>query len=189
MLLRRAIAAAVLVCCLLPAAASANYEDVIRDCVANGKLSKRYTQKEYRDALAKMTTDAAQYYGCPDIIKRAQRQSASSDDDGNNSSSAGAGADSNQGSGPTPDEQTQAQQDLADAQHLGANYQRIADVDVRPGELAYRDFGAVSKLPTPLAVLGLLLLGAAIAVCLYSPTDTTSQASPIAQRIAEADKR
>lgn len=175
-MLRRLIAVAVAFCCVVPATANASYLDVIRDCTDNGQMDKTYTQKEYRDALSRMSTDAAQYYGCPAIIKRAQRAqaSASSNNDdngnnGNNGSAGGAGGGGGGGttSGPTPDETARAGEDVEAARLGGASDQRVADVDVRPGELAYRDFGAVSKLPTPLLVLAFLLLGAAIAVAAY----------------------
>ncbi|HZO37463.1 MAG TPA: hypothetical protein VFB41_11390 [Solirubrobacteraceae bacterium] len=167
-MLRRLTAAAVTLCCLLPATA-AGYpgEAVIRDCTDDGVMQKTYTQKQYRDALANMPTDVAQYYGCPDIIKRAQRKAASNNGQGGNGDS-GSGTGGGQGSGPTPptaDEQTRAQADIVAAQRGGD--QKLADIDVRPGALAYHDFGSVSKLPAPLAVLGLLLLAAAIAVCAY----------------------
>jgi hypothetical protein len=161
-MLRRLLAAALLVCCLVPAVAVASYKDVIRDCVDDGKLSKRYTQQEYREALANMTTDAAQYYGCPDLIKRAQRQSASGNDDSAAAGTAGGG--SGGGTPPTAAEQTLAQEDVAAAQRDG---EHVAVADVRPGALAYRDFGSVSKLPTPLIILGVLLIAAAAAACAH----------------------
>jgi hypothetical protein len=163
-MLRRLTAAAVLVCCLLPATAGASYKDVIRDCTDNGRLDNAYTQKEYREALAKMPTDVAEYYGCGDIIKRAQQHNAG----GGKSSPAGGGSGGGNGpAAPTPEESTQALQDVAAAQRGGGGDQTIANVNVRPGALAYHDFGSVSKLPAPLAALGLLLLGAAVAVAAY----------------------
>ena len=93
-MLRRLTAAAIALCCLLPATASAGYNDVIRDCVNNGRLTKKYTQKEYRDALSHMSTDAAQYYGCDDIIKRAQVKASNSDNSNNDNSNNGSSANS-----------------------------------------------------------------------------------------------
>ncbi|MDX6718333.1 MAG: hypothetical protein QOJ63_587 [Solirubrobacteraceae bacterium] len=57
-----------------PALASGT--DVIRDCTDDEVMAKTYTQKEYRDALAKLPADADQYGNCRDIIARAQESSA-----------------------------------------------------------------------------------------------------------------
>ena len=53
-------------------AALASGKDVIIDCNDNGRLTKDYTQKEYRDALANMPADIKQYTDCENIIRRAQ---------------------------------------------------------------------------------------------------------------------
>ena len=49
---------------------------VINDCSDDEVLSKTYTQKEYRDALAQLPADADQYGNCRDIIARAQDAAA-----------------------------------------------------------------------------------------------------------------
>jgi hypothetical protein len=166
-MLRRLITAAVLCCCLLPATAAASYQDVLKDCEVNGRMTKRYTQKEYRDALAKMPTDLDEYYGCRDIIKRAQVNASSNGNDGSASPGSGGGDGGGAGgqpSAPTPEETTRASEDIQAARR---GVSKVALVDVRPGALAYRDFGSVSKLPTPLIVLGALLIVGAIGVCAY----------------------
>ena len=55
---------------------SAPGKTVINDCTDDEVLSKTYTQKEYRDALAKLPADADQYGNCRDIIARAQEAAA-----------------------------------------------------------------------------------------------------------------
>ncbi len=57
-------------------AALASGTDVIRDCTDDEVLAKAYTQKEYRDALARLPADADQYGNCRDIIARAQEAAA-----------------------------------------------------------------------------------------------------------------
>ena len=57
--------------------ALASGRDVINDCTDDEVLSKSYTQKEYRDALANLPADADQYGNCREVIARAQEQAAS----------------------------------------------------------------------------------------------------------------
>jgi len=58
------------------ASATASGRDVIGDCSDDEVLSKRYTQKEYRDALRQIPGDFDQYGNCRDIIARAQDAAA-----------------------------------------------------------------------------------------------------------------
>jgi len=58
------------------ASATASGRDVIDDCSDDEVLSKRYTQKEYRDALRQIPGDFDQYGNCRDIIARAQDAAA-----------------------------------------------------------------------------------------------------------------
>ena len=72
-----AIALATVLAVLAPgASALASGRDVINDCTDDEVLTKTYTQKEYRDALAKLPADADQYGNCRDIIARAQESAA-----------------------------------------------------------------------------------------------------------------
>jgi hypothetical protein len=57
---------------LVPALAHASGQDVIRDCAKNGALTKRYTQKEYQQALAELPADIDEYGDCRTIIRDAQ---------------------------------------------------------------------------------------------------------------------
>ena len=63
---------------LVPSAALASGSTVVRDCTDDGKLSKRYSQSEYRDALANLPTDVDEYTDCRDVIRRAQLSAAGS---------------------------------------------------------------------------------------------------------------
>lgn len=58
------------------AGALASGRDVLDDCTADEVMSKTYTQKEYRDALAQLQGDTDQYGNCRDVIKRAQLRAA-----------------------------------------------------------------------------------------------------------------
>jgi hypothetical protein len=70
MLRLTAIALAVLL--LVPALAQASGDDVIKDCTHNGTLTKRYSQKEYDQALANLPADVDEYGDCRQIIRDAQ---------------------------------------------------------------------------------------------------------------------
>jgi hypothetical protein len=60
-------------CVFLPVAdAAASGSDVIDDCTQHGTLTKRYSQKEYRQALASLPADVDEYGDCRNIIKDAQ---------------------------------------------------------------------------------------------------------------------
>jgi hypothetical protein len=154
MLRRLSTAVAVVVLCLLvPASpALASGADVLRDCNDHGQLTKQYSQREYRQALAQMPSDLKQYTDCENIIKRAQL--------GLPSVPANAG---NPFAGATPEEQAQATKDIAAAQKTGGARQRIGGAIVTPGALSFTKVSAAtSDLPTPLLVLiALILLGPA----------------------------
>jgi hypothetical protein len=158
-MLRRPTAAAVVALCLLlpvgPALASGS--DVILDCNDHGHLTKTYSQKEYRQALAQMPADVRQYTDCEDIIRRAQLGEAPTTD-------AAANTANPFGSAP-PAEVAKAQQDIAAARKTGGAGQRIAGDVVYPGALSYTKVSAaVSELPTPLVVLIALIVVGALAL-------------------------
>ena len=52
--------------------AQASGDDVIKDCTHNGTLTKRYSQKEYDQALANLPADVDEYGDCRQIIRDAQ---------------------------------------------------------------------------------------------------------------------
>ena len=158
-MLRRLPAAAVVAFCLLfPAAeAHASGADVIRDCNDHGRLTKEYSQREYRQALANMPADIKQYTDCENIIRRAQLgQPVSPGGDAN--------AGNPYGSGATPEEVAQANTDIATAKKTGRTPQRIGGTLVTPGALSFtKASAATSELPTPLLVLVALIVAAGLA--------------------------
>jgi hypothetical protein len=165
-MLRRLTAVAVLTSCLLLPAAPAfsSAKDVIKDCNDNGRLTKEYSQKEYREALANMPADLKQYTDCENIIRRAQL--------GLRGSTGGSANSANPFAGATPEEVAQAKKDIAAARKTGGAGQRIGDAVVLPGSLAFtRASAATSELPGPLlALIALILLatGAFAAQVFYS---------------------
>src|SRR6266511_3586074 len=77
MRLPRMVALGVLGALVLPAHAGASGADVIADCTKHGTLTKRYSQKEYKQALASLPADIEEYGNCRNVIRNAQLGGAS----------------------------------------------------------------------------------------------------------------
>jgi hypothetical protein len=56
----------------LPAAATADGDDVIRDCARDGDLDGEYSDEELEDASQNMPSDLDAYSSCREVIRRAQ---------------------------------------------------------------------------------------------------------------------
>jgi len=157
-MLRRpsAVAAVLALCLLLPVTpALASGADVIVDCNDNGHLTKTYSQKEYRAALAQMPADVRQYTDCENIIRRAQLgQPGSTGGDANSGNPFGAAA---------PEEVAEAKADIERARKTGGTPRRVGSAVVTPGALAFTKVSAAtSAMPTPLLVVcALIILGTA----------------------------
>lgn len=81
------------------AMASAGSEAIIGEC-ANERLSKTYTQQDYRKALADLPADLREYTACYDVILAAQRAAARGATDTSGASGA-AGTSGTSGTGGT----------------------------------------------------------------------------------------
>ena len=57
---------------LLAGDARASGGDVIDDCTTHGTLTKHYSQRDYRQALAQLPADVDEYGTCRDVIRNAQ---------------------------------------------------------------------------------------------------------------------
>ena len=68
----------VLSACLPVAEAAASGGDVIADCTKHGTLTKHYSQREYRQALASLPADVDEYGDCRNVIQDAQVAGAAS---------------------------------------------------------------------------------------------------------------
>lgn len=158
-----------------PALASGS--DVIQDCTDDEVLSKTYTQKEYRDALAKLPADADQYGNCRDVIARAQEQAAKkggakkTKDTGDGSAGA-APADGGTPGGhdPAPQSSKPAAEQLAAATPDDRSAAEAAAKDATLPAVSANSVGAApsddssADLPTPILVLLALLLAGAVAL-------------------------
>ncbi len=172
---RRSLAALIAGCTLVIAPASAhaaNGEAVLRDCNDNGKLDKKYSQSDYRDAIENIPTDLDEYTDCRDVIRRAQLGLDNAGSGGGSGSSGGAtgggGAAGGSASGgstgggnanataaladATPEERAALEQTTAGGAQEGL---RLGDEVIRP------KIGVSSStaLPTPLVAVVVLLGG------------------------------
>jgi len=161
---------------LLPATAGAAGNPVIRDCTDDGKLSKKYTQQQYSDALKNIPTDVDEYTDCRDVIRREQLKSAGGGDNngsGSGSSSStggggGTGGGSDSGGGSNAGTADEALKSASAAEKAAIDQARDAGVNtpvqvgsesLTPEELTATDLGALSNVPTPLLIVfGLLVL-------------------------------
>jgi hypothetical protein len=182
--LRIASALALLVALLaLPglAVASQGGDAVQKDC-SDGALTKKYSQKDYADALATMPADLDEYSDCRDQIRRAQLGGGSSGG-GTGSGASGGGATGGGGTtgggGATGDGDaatgdTGAAVDPlagATAQERAAFEKAVASGDapveldgrpISPGALGGAKSSGVSDLPAPLLVILALLAAAGV---------------------------
>src|SRR4051795_13717887 len=80
----------VVVCprCSSPATPGAG-GDVIDDCTKHGTLTKRYSQRDYRQALSELPADVDEYGNCRDVIHNAQVAGASNRGGGGGAGTAG----------------------------------------------------------------------------------------------------
>ena len=74
-MIRRALLPLLIVLAALgmaPAAASASADAIFEDC-QDGRLDKRYSGKDYREALADIPVDLDEYTNCRELIRSAQQ--------------------------------------------------------------------------------------------------------------------
>src|SRR5947207_13693361 len=71
------LALVVLSAVLVAGDAAASGGDVIDDCTKHGTLTKHYSQRDYRQALAQLPADVDEYGNCRDVIRNAQVAGAS----------------------------------------------------------------------------------------------------------------
>jgi hypothetical protein len=84
----------------LPAVATADGDDVIRDCARDGDLDEEYSDEELEDASENMPSDLDAYSSCREVIRRAQAGGrGSADGTGDSTGAGGAGGSGSGGAG------------------------------------------------------------------------------------------
>jgi hypothetical protein len=162
--MRRLLITAVLGCLLVPAAAWASGDAVIKDCTDDGVIQGHYSQQDYKDALNNLPTDVDEYTDCRDVIKRAQTGGTGGGGTGTPGST-GTPAGGDPLAGATAAEKAA----VAAAQANGASKPvEIGGKLVQPGKLGFGALGSPTTLPASLiAVLVALGIAAAAAGAMY----------------------
>lgn len=182
-----------------PAAAQASYQDVIKDCLdpAHGEqLTKKYTNKEYQQALQNLPTDAREYTGCYDVIRRAKLDVAQGGNGTTDAGAGGGGTTTGGGSGgtggtgdgaacaaaravdplaaATPEQRAAAEQ----AAQAGAKAVKVGAAMITPGDPG-TTAASLGDLPTPLLVmLGALAIVAIAALAMSIKRFVLRRTSP-----------
>jgi hypothetical protein len=84
----------------LPAAAAADWHDVVRDCADDGKLDRHYQDGDLKDAGKKMPTDIREYTDCEAVIDAAREHGGTDPTGGAAGGGGGAGGGDAPGSDP-----------------------------------------------------------------------------------------
>lgn len=208
---RTASVTALLVCLLVPAAAHASGQAVIKDCTDNGRIDGRYSAGDYKAALRDLPTDVAEYTDCGDQIAAAQRrgatrQNTSKNGSGGSGGSSSGGSGGGSGSGGSGGSGTGAgaastDSPIADPANLSkgekaalasAAAQKASPVTlgsdaVTPGASGLAGEAVRNAIPTPLLIVLLLVGLAAAAVGVYrlrsQAPQITNAAKSLKQRV------
>jgi hypothetical protein len=137
----------------LPASAFASADQVVRDCVYDGKLDHHYSNAELRRALDHLPSDAAEYSDCRDVIAAAIK--------GGSDKSGGAASPGIGATNPAAEQAAKAtdQSDLAAIANSGkAPKLSVGGKDVEPDSSGFFNLGnAANQVPLPLLIALLLL--------------------------------
>ncbi len=169
-LLRRVVLpTAMLLSLLVPSVAHAGYKDLLKDACRDSKVNGTYSQKDYRDALANLPSDALQYTDCRDVLLAAQRAAAAAQGGGGSSSGStfvpAAGGDPL--ATATPAERAAVTQAVQQAAKQSQAPVIVGGKVLEPSSLgAGRPVSAsISDLPTSLLIaLGLLSVAVLVAI-------------------------
>ena len=162
--MRRLLITAMLGCLLLPAAAWASGDAVIKDCTDDGVIQGHYSQQDYKNALNNLPTDVDEYTDCRDVIKRAQTGGGTG-----GPGAGGTGGNTPAGGDPLATATPAEKAAIAAAQANGASKPvEIGGKLVQPGQLGFGGLGSPTTLPASLiAVLVALGIAAAAAGAMY----------------------
>jgi 5-enolpyruvylshikimate-3-phosphate synthase len=130
-------------------------QQVINDCMTNGKLTHRYPEKLLAQALAEMQTSTLQYSDCEDVVAAAeQAELAGSKNKAEQNQLSG-------GNARTPAPKADKHK-LQQAAHGGKAPIVIAGQTITPGAVVLQGNTLLGSLPTPLLIALLALLGTAV---------------------------
>ena len=139
----------------MPTSAFASANQVLRDCITDGKLDRKYSNEELRKAKDNLPSDSDEYSDCSDVIASAIKGGS---DRGKGAGSPGVGATDPAGEAAA---RTEDQNDLA---AIASGEGEPPTVDVGGQSLApdssgfFNLAGAANEVPLPL-LIALILLG------------------------------
>jgi len=143
----------------LPAPAVASADQVVRDCVYDGKLDHHYSNAELRHARDHMPSDADEYSDCRDVIAAAIK--------GGSDRSGGKASPGIAATNPAGEAAAEAadQSDLASiAGSKKAPKLDVGGQDLKPDSSGFFNLGgAANQVPVPLLIALLLLCMMALA--------------------------
>ena len=143
----------------LPAPAFASADQVVRDCVYDGKLDHHYSNAELRHARDHMPSDADEYSDCRDVIAAAIK--------GGSDRSGGKASPGIAATNPAGEAAAEAadQSDLASiAGSKKAPKLDVGGQDLKPDSSGFFNLGgAANQVPVPLLIALLLLCMMALA--------------------------
>ena len=148
----------------LPAPAYASANQVVRDCVYDGKLDHHYSNAELRKARDHLPSDADEYSDCRDVIAAAIKGGS---DKSGGATSPGIGA-----TNPAGEAAAQAADQSALAGIAGSDKAPKLDVggqSLKPDSSGFFNLGgAANRVPLPLLIALILLCVMAVATGLGS---------------------
>jgi hypothetical protein len=152
---RNLILIGVLAMLVMPTSAFASANQVLRDCIRDGKLDRKYSNEELRKAKDTLPADSDEYSDCSDVISSAIKGGS---DRGSGAGSPGVGGTDPAGEAAA---RTQDQGELA-AVATGNGKPPKVDVggtSLEPDSSGFFNLaGAANEVPVPL-LLALILLG------------------------------
>jgi hypothetical protein len=153
---RNLILLCVLAVLAMPASAFASADQVLRDCIFDGKLDRKYSNAELRKAKENLPSDQDEYSDCGDVIASAIKGGS---DKGKGAGSPGVSASDPQGEAAA---RTEDQGDLASVASAAKDDAPTVDVggaSLEPDSSGFFNLaGAANEVPLPLLV-ALILLG------------------------------
>jgi hypothetical protein len=156
------------------AIADAAGRTVLDDCTDDERMSKTYSQKDYRDALDQLAADTDQYGNCRDVIRRAMLAAAGARKPGGATKGSGGDGSSSGDGGAIGSAPAQEQLSTATPKERGAVERArndsgppssVTSATVDPAEAGrVPATSQASSLPTPIVVLLALLLAGLLAI-------------------------
>jgi len=140
-----------------PAAVASIGQTIVYKCT-HGESFSGYTQSDYREALKDMSTGAAEYTDCANLIRKAELAAA-----GGGTGEAAGSAASHVALPLTPSEQRAVQS----AHKHGSTPVVIGSEPIRPGVVHADIASAVNTLPHSLFAVVALLIAAALGLALW----------------------